>query len=88
MPDNFQVEYMVACKDGSSIRHSATLHLVSKDGTKTHCRIIRANNTIKIAAAPCNESQAYVLVLHLILAQLQATYHMFDKGQQQLKEVD
>ena len=36
VPDNYQVQYMIACKDGSSIGHSATLHLVSKDKGKLH----------------------------------------------------
>ena len=59
VPDQFQVQYMVACKDGSSIGHSATLHLVSKGEGKVHCRIVRITNRIKISAAPSNESLGY-----------------------------
>ena len=83
VPDQFQVQYMVACKDRSSIGHSATLHLVSKDEGKVHCRIVRATNQIKISAAPSNEGLGYPLVLHLIQAYMEATYHMYCQDMQE-----
>ena len=73
---------MVVCKEGSSIGHSATLHLVSKDEGKLHSRIVRATNRIKISAAPSNESLAYPLALHLIQAYLEAKYHMYCQDMQ------
>ena len=79
IPHNHEVSYLVACKDGSAIEHSGTIHIVSQDGSKYFSRIIRANNRIKIASAPSNESQGYILILYLLLVQLQATYHMYEK---------
>ena len=84
VPDRFQVQHMVACKDGSSIGHSATLHLVSRNENEFHSRIVRANNRIKISAAPSNGSLGYPLVLHLVQAYMQATYHMYCKDLQEL----
>ena len=80
VPHNYEVSYLIVCKDGSGIGHSATIHIVSEDGTghsAPFSRIVRANNRVKIASAPTNESQAYILGLYLVMVQLQATYHMY-----------
>ena len=77
---NYEVSYLVVCKDGSGIGHSATIHIISEDGTghsAPFSRIVRANNRVKIASAPTNESQGYILALYLVMVQLQATYHMY-----------
>ena len=33
IPHNHEVSYLVACKDGSAIGHSGTIHIISQDGT-------------------------------------------------------
>ena len=38
---------------------------------------------MKISAAPCNESLGYPLVLHLIQAYIQSTYHMYCQDMQE-----
>ena len=64
VPKGYNLKYLVLSKDGSTTAHSSTLHVASidKEG-KTHVKIAKSANKVRLASAPSNESYGYILAL-------------------------